>query len=166
MGAEFVGDTEEVADFFLGERGRGLVHDEDLGLPAERHGDFDHLLLGHGEAGGGSLRINRGADPRQEAPCASGPFFPVEAEPEAAIFGAQGDILRHRKFGEERGLLVDRRDAQAARQSGAVRGNGDPIHLDGPLVGRQGPRHDLDKGRLPGSVLADQGVSLSLSQVE
>ena len=43
------------------QRGRWLVHDQDLGVKSESFRDFDHLSLGHTEVGYGPLEIELNA---------------------------------------------------------------------------------------------------------
>ena len=51
----------------LGERGGGLVHDQDARVGPQGAGDLDQLLLGHAQAAGWSVGVDRRADPVEQA---------------------------------------------------------------------------------------------------
>ena len=48
-GAQVPDDAEEILDLARGERGGGLIHDEDARVHGKRLGDLHHLLLGDGQ---------------------------------------------------------------------------------------------------------------------
>ena len=49
LGLERPDDLEQMLDFALGQRGRRLVHDENIGIVRDRLGDLDHLAIGDGK---------------------------------------------------------------------------------------------------------------------
>ena len=55
--AQVADDPEELVDLGVGQRGRRLVHDQDVRAERERLRDLDHLLLGDGEARDAGPRV-------------------------------------------------------------------------------------------------------------
>ena len=55
---ELAHDLEEVVDLAQAQRGRGLVHDDDVGLVEQGLGDLDHLLLADAQSTHGRARVD------------------------------------------------------------------------------------------------------------
>jgi hypothetical protein len=83
LGFEGADDLEQMLDLALGQRGGRLVHDENVGIVADRLGDLDHLPVGDGEIAHFGLRIERNVEPLEQR---LGPFahLVVAHESEAA----------------------------------------------------------------------------------
>ena len=85
---------------------------------------------------------------------------------ERSALGAEDDVLRDREAVHQHEVLVDHADAERDRVAGRV----DPYLLtadgDPALIRRVQAVQDPHQGRLPGAVLADQGVHLTLQEGE
>ena len=79
---------------------------------------------------------------------------------------AERDVLRDRQLAEQRGLLIDRRDAERLRGRG--REPRERLAIERDLTGVRLHRagEDLDERRLAGAVLADERVDLAGAQLE
>jgi hypothetical protein len=140
------------------QRRRGLVHDEEPGVPRDRTEDLDLLLVGDRQvarqAPGGELdagpRHQLRESPRRRA---------LVEHAEHARFDAEEHVLLHGAVGDERRLLGDDRDP--VRESVARRAKVDAPAVDDELaaVGTVDAREDLAERRLPGAVLPDEGVN-------
>ena len=86
---------------------------------------------------------------------------PVEAAAEAARGVAHEDVLRDGQLGKQQQLLIDRRDAGAARVLGQVELALDAVDQDLPAVGRKHAGDDLDQRRFARAVLAEQRVNFA-----
>ncbi len=159
-------DAEEAVDLLVGQRRRGLVHDQDLGVGPERPRDLDELLLGHREPSDLGLGVDRRADPIEEPPSPVAPLLPADQSPRPGRFQADRDVLGDGQVGKQRRLLVDRRDPEGFGQDRVVGLDQFPGDFKRPLVWLVGAGDDLDERRLPRAILADQGVDLARVQVE
>src|SRR5690606_14880108 len=106
-------DSDEVVDFVRGERGGGLVGDEELGVVRERPGRRYQLLSRGGEVAdlvvGRDLRKSEPVE--QRGGLRSGHGGPGEAGPRVLV--TEEDVLRARQAWDEVQLLVHRRDRPA-----------------------------------------------------
>ena len=113
----------------------------------ERARDLDDLLRGHGQAGrrGASTGMSLRPSVRARRACRLAHLCPAhEAEPRG--LEAQHDVLHHRQVRRERQLLIDHRDAGAARVERVAR----PV---GPAVQRHRRRRPA-RARRRGSTSA------------
>ena len=157
---------EELRRLPIGE-GRGrLVHDQHARVGTEGLGDLDHLLLGHAQRVDTAFGVDRGPYPRQQIRGTPGATGPIDPPPRAPTFEGERDVLGHGQIGEERGLLVDGRDAERARERGRHLGHPPAVHVQRARVGDDGAGHDLDERALAGPVLSHQGVHFASTQVE
>ena len=60
-------DPEQPVDLLVAERGGRLVHDQDAGVGPQGPRDLDQLLLGHRQPADLGLRVDRRADPFEQA---------------------------------------------------------------------------------------------------
>ena len=67
-------------------------------------------------------------------------------------------VAEHVQVGEQAQLLGDHRDAVANGVGGGRELHLRTVEAQGPGIGADGTRHDLDERRLAGPVLAEQGV--------
>ena len=151
-------DREQALDFAFGQRGRRLVHDDDLRVGADGLGDLDDLLLGHAERFDEARRIDRGADPAEELRRPALTCRPVQPPPRAAGFERHRDVLCDGQVGEERRLLVDGGDAERAGAAGIHRRHDVAVDDELAAIRRLGAGDDLDEGGFPRAVLTDEGV--------
>ena len=159
-------DVEQPFDFAFGERRGRLVHQHDPGAAADGLRNLDDLLLGHAQGVDRALRIDRRADPGEHRRRGLAPALPVNRPPGAARLQRQRDVLRHRQVGEERGLLVDRRDAQGAGGGGVDVRHVPARDAERSRVCPLGAGDDLDERRLARPVLPDERVDLAGPDVE
>ena len=93
----------------------------DPGLRADRLGDLDDLLLRHAErrrpSGRDRSRSRRAPSSSRARARAR---LPIDLAPDAAGFERERDVLGDGQVGKERGLLIDRRDAERAGERRAV----------------------------------------------
>jgi hypothetical protein len=74
---------------------------------------------------------------------------------------AERDILVYRHCLKEREVLEDHAKAELTRAARLSHNDGTPLPEDMPRIGLQQPIEHLDQGRLPGTVLAEQGMHLT-----
>src|SRR5450759_1341155 len=158
-------DAEELVDLGLGERRRGLVHDQDVRAERERLRDLDHLLLRHGEPGHACRRVEVQVELLEQLGGLAVERLVVQHEA-AARLPADEDVLGHGQVAHEVQLLVDDRDPQVLRGPGREDLDLGAPHLDRPGVALVDPGQDLHQRGLPRAVLADQGVDLTGTELE
>ena len=147
---------EELVGFLRGEdRGR-LVHDEEAGLLEEAAHDLDALAFADREVRDERGRLQGQAvlrrDPRDALAERS------EVEPS---WHRERDVLHHREGFEEGEVLEHHADPESPGRRGVCDRHrlAAPAKLSGG--GLEGAVDDLDQGRLPGPVLAEEGVDPS-----
>ena len=111
--AQAAGDREEPVDLDPAERRGRLVHDQQARVERDGLGDLDDLLVGDRESPSGTARVDPDAETGEERLGLGVHRRPVDAAAAAVRLTAHEDVLGHRQVGEERGLLVDHRDARA-----------------------------------------------------
>ena len=90
----------------------------------------------------------------------------------AGASGAEGDVVEDAQVGEEKGLLGQQRDVAVVRGhvqvafGAAGAGEGAAVEHDSAAVGSQQSGGDGEDGGLPGSVGAEEGYRLTVSDVE
>ena len=117
--AQRLDDAEEALHFAFGERGGGLVENQDLGARADRLGDLDDLLLRHAERAHGALGVDVGAGALEQFARLACARRPIDLAPQAGALERERDVLRHGEVREQRGLLVDGGDAERVRDAQA-----------------------------------------------
>ncbi len=80
-------------DLAVAERGGRLVENENSRLGSEGFGDFDQLLLRHGQPAGVDVGVDSGADRLHDLHRSVAPLAPIHAAPEPGRLDAKGDIL-------------------------------------------------------------------------
>ena len=118
--------ANRLLDLAVGQRRGRLVHDEDARVGADRLGDLDDLLLRHAQRLDQPVRIDRRADARRAARRRAGAAR-VQSTRRHTLprFERERDVFGDGEMGKERGLLVDRGDAQrVARSCGSMCGTG------------------------------------------
>ena len=159
-------DGEQPLDLGAGERGGRLVHDQHARVEAQRLGDLDDLLVGDREAADRALGVEADAEAVEQALDLAVHGAAVDALEPLQRVEAHDDVLRDAEVGEQRGLLVDDRDAGVARR---VRGvEVDRLAVDEHLAGvaADDAAEHLDERRLAGAVLADQRAHLAGAEAE
>ena len=146
---------EHAVDEVGRESGGHLVEEEDVGFDSEGAGEVEDAEACQGEAADQRVLAEGGqaelADPVAEAVdwCA-----------------AEAEIVGDGKVGDQRGFLVDRHKAGAARACGGGDGAVLATNTDMAGIGFQRAGKDLDKGGLARPVRAHQGDDLAGSDLQ
>ncbi len=145
-----------------GQGGRRLVHDEHLGIVAERLGNLHHLLLGHGKRAQHGRRADQALrfQPLQHGARVLFQLAVVD-DAEAVRFAPQEDVLHHRALRQQVKLLIDDADAGVLRLRRVVEDDRRAVEQDGPAVRPIGPGQHLHQRALARAVLADDGVNFA-----
>ena len=167
LGCELVRQREEPLAFAGGERGGGLVEDEEARLLGDRLGELDELLLAAPEAAERGARVDVAeADAGEHA--TGGHVQATEADEAAAVgpVAAEEDVLGDAERAGGGELLVDEADAEVL--AFAHRGERGGAAVEGDLAGRgrEGAGDDVDQRRLAGAVLADEADDLARRDAE
>jgi hypothetical protein len=104
--------------------------------------------------------------PLEERPAAGRQRLAVDPASSGQGLPAHEDVLRDREIREQRGLLVDHRDAGGAGRGRVLEHDRLAVEQQPPCVRTVHPGEDLDQRRLPGPVLTDQGVGLPRAQLQ
>src|SRR5439155_13249561 len=118
--AEPANHSEQVLRVLLRERSRRLIHYQNFGLGSSRAGDFDQLLLGHGEIARIRIDIHPRSDKPQQLGRSPAALTPVDPPPQTRRLQTKRDILRHSKVGKEGRLLIDCGYAEGLRQARVI----------------------------------------------
>ena len=164
--AEPPDDREQRLDPVVGERARGLVEDDDARVDRERAGDLDELLLVRPKAPNGCRRVEVEAQPGKCSAGAPPRCPPVDQASALDEAMTQEDVLRNRELGRKRRLLGHRGDAAAQRLVRAADVELPAAQDDLGGVGPNLPGENLEQGRLPRSVLADERMHLAVRHLQ
>ena len=111
---QLANNLEQFVRFVLRKRRRGLVHDEDASVRAQRLGDFDELLLADRKRAHDRLWIDIEADHVEILPRLAIDGRPVD-EAEAIGLAAEKNIGADREIVGQIEFLMDQRDAELER---------------------------------------------------
>ena len=128
--------------------------------------DLHPLLDAHGQVFDVGVGVHLETVLLGDLPDALSSRGPVQEEASPHRLDAQHHVLRHRHHRDEHEVLVDHPDALGDGIAGLVDLHPPASDVDLPLVGRVEAVEDVHQGRLPGTVLTQQGVDLSLLQGE
>ena len=158
-------DVKQSVQFFFGQRGRGLVHQDDPAVAAERLGDLHHLLAGHGQGPdlGPGVRIKADAvEQLLRLPVDLLPVDPLESLREPA----GENVLRNGKLIHQIELLENDADAMG----GCNQRIGDidflPVDEDLSFVFLVVAVEDLHERRFARAVFPDQSPHLAFGDGE
>ena len=144
------------------DRGR-LVEDEDAGVAGQRLEDLDPLLLADRQLPHPGRRVDRaGRSARRASRTRGRPGAARRSRPcsPRTMFSATVKVL------DQAEVLVDHADAGVDGVAGGVEHHRPAVDLDPALVGPVEPGEDVGQRRLPGAVLAQQGVDLAGRDLE
>src|SRR5262245_26720414 len=110
--AENMNDLEQPGRFVFGQRRRGLIHNKDAGIGAQRLGDLHELLLADRKRADDGLWIDVEADHFEVLARISIDRLAID-QAESSRLAAQKDVGADRKVVGQIELLVDERDAEA-----------------------------------------------------
>ena len=147
-------------------QGRGrLVEDEHLGLlEGQRPGDLHDLGLADRQVPQGRARVDADLVVVDERLGAA--VQVAVGDPQRGGLPAYEDVLRDRQIGHHVELLMDDRDARLLGVADGTEPCGRALVLVDAGEGGVDAGDDLDQRRLPGAVLADEGVDLPWSEVQ
>ncbi len=150
-------DREQPVALLGGQNGRGLVEDEDAGLPVQCLEDLDPLQLTHREL----LDRRSGMDRQtigvgQLGDRLSGGGAIEETVP--GRLGPEDDVLGHGQRGEKLERLVDHAETGMDGIEWGAESDLLAPDPDGPVIGSEEPVEDRHERALPGAVLADDGM--------
>ena len=153
--AQVAEDREEDLHLVLGERGGGLVEDEDARVFAQRLHDLDELLFPHAEMRDGRGGVDRDLEAPQQRARVAMHARPVDERPPARL-GAEEDILRDGHLLDQRQLLIDDGEPSALRVGDGPEMRGLAVRDQLPLVAamRVQAAQELDERGFPRAVLA------------
>jgi hypothetical protein len=160
------GDGEQPLHLDTAECRRGLVHDQHAGVEGDGLGDLDDLLVGDGESLRHAVRIDRDAELVEQLLGAPAHLDAADQAEPALRLASDEDVLGHREVGEQRGLLVDDRDARGLAVGHVAEADG--LSRDDELagVGLVHPCEDLHERGLARAVLSHQRVDLTGREVD
>ena len=155
--AQIADDLEQLLDLRLGQRGGGLVEDDDLGLVGDGLGDLAHLLLADGQVAHLLGGIDLDAQLLEEL---LGLLVHLRVVDEAALheLAADEDVLRNGQVVHHVQLLVNDDDARLLGLLRAVELNFLALVGDGAGILGVDAREHLHQRGLAGAVLAHQRV--------
>lgn len=164
LGGEGVDDVEQTLDLDVREDGRGLVQDEELGAAVEDLQDLNALLHADGHLGDLLVEVNLQAVAVRKLLDLL--LVSRSVELGARALGSQDDVLQASHGLDQHEVLVHHANAQGHRIGGAL----DP-HLfatieDLAIRGLVEAHENVHERGLARSVLAQQGVDLSLANRE
>ena len=140
----------------LERRGR-LVEDQHARPGDQRPRDLDELALGERQGADRPAQGHVEAEVGEDRPRAGGHLAPAHERP-AARLAHREQVGQDVEVLEQAELLGDDRDAVAGGVRGARERHRAAVEAHRPGVGAHRARDDLHERRLPGAVLADEGV--------
>ncbi len=141
-----------------GQGRRGFVENQDARLARERLGDLDHLPARQRKVLDECQRMDVIGSGTRERLLGDAALRPAIDQAEAARRVADRDIVGDGEVGDEGQLLKDAGDAGGVGRRRRRERDRRAIEQHPALVGRHHARHDLDKRRLAGAVLAQYRV--------
>ena len=160
-------DVEQPRHVAFGQRRGRLVHDEDARVMRQRAQDLDALAVADGERADDLIGSEIVDFERVEQRLGFGAHRPpIDAARARLRRVAEKDVLGDAELGKQQQLLIDRRDARAARVVGRGKVNLFPVDKDRADVGLVDAGHDLDQRRFAGAVLSEQRMDLARAHVE
>ena len=154
--------VEEGLDLPVGDRRRGLVHDEDAGILPQRLGNLDRLHLRHAEAPHLARHRQVGLQQVQEPPGLA--LHGAAVDPSRQARGrlvAQQDVFGHRQIGDRHQLLVDHGNAVADGILRAAEHDGPAAQQDLARVDPVQAGQHFHQRRFARAVLAHQRMHLA-----
>ena len=113
-------DAEQPGHLPLRQRGRGLVHDEDVRLVRDGARDFDHLSVGDRQFGDALIRLDVDMHSTQKIGRAPGQCAMVDQAKPRQRLAADPDVFRNRHRRHQIEFLVNHRHAAAKRHTAGI----------------------------------------------
>ncbi len=160
---------KQLVNLAVGQGGRGLVHDQHLGVDGERLGHLDHLLLGHTEVGHDAGGVHVHIERVQHLPALVLHRLVVHHEAKRWLssgIAAQVDVLSDVEVRYQVELLVNGADAELLGMSRTVDAYLLTLDLDLARIRHISASQHLHERGLAGTVLTQQDVHLSGEEVK
>ena len=155
---QHIDDAEQVLHLGLGQRGGGLVKDDDLGVIADGLGDLHHLPLGDGQGGHDRLGVDGHLQGAEDLVGTLGHDALADHDTAHLGIAPQPQVVLHSAGQGLVQLLMDHGHTVFQGLLGAfevdllaIQGNGAGV----PVID---PEQTLHQGGLAGAVLSHQGV--------
>ena len=163
--AQIADDLEQLLDLRLGQCGRGLVEDDDLGLVGDGLGDLAHLLLADGQVAHLLGGIDLDAQLLEEL---LGLLVHLRVVNDATLheFAADEDVLRNGQVVHHVQLLVNDDDARLLSLLGTMEFDFLAFIGDGSRILGVDAREHLHQRGLAGAVLAHQRMHFALANLQ
>ena len=158
-------DRQKAVHLGAGQRGGGLVHEDEPRLGGEAAGDGGDLALGDREVREGGVEIEFEIEALQDRR-RDGPHpAPAHQPQRRAERIRDGDVLGHGQVREQRQVLEDHLDPERLGLGGIERQHRRPVDLDVAGGRRVHACHGLDQGRLAATVLPHEAMHLARAHV-
>ncbi len=154
-------DPEESFELVRAEHGRGLIHDNDLGVERERPGDLGPVAPRRREPADLAANVEVEIECSHQFPCLPKKLPPVYESQTRMRQAAQEDVFCNRQGGSERRVLVHDCDAELHRMVRTLDLNRIAGEVKRAAVRANGAANDVHQRRLAGAVLADERVNLA-----
>ena len=154
---QLLNDAEEMVDLLLGQRGGGLVHDDDLRVVRERLGDLDHLHLRNRQIGHLLARIHVDAQLVEDRLRVAVHLGMIDEEPLLGI-APQPEVVHHRHLRHQVQLLVHHGNAVLQRFLRGAERDRTATEQDLACIGTVDAEQALEQRGLARAVLAHQGM--------
>ena len=154
---QLLNDAEEMVDLLLGQRGGGLVHDDDLRVVRERLGDLDHLHLRNRQIGHLLARIHVDAQLVEDRLRVAVHLRMIDEGPLLGI-APQPEVVHHRHLRHQVQLLVHHGNAVLQRFLRGAERDRTATEQDLACIGMVDAEQALEQRGLARAVLAHQGV--------
>ena len=160
-------NPEKVLNLSPGEGAGGFVHDDQLGIEAERLGDFHHMPLGDTQVLDQGIGVDVQLHAAQQLSGLLSHSLPIELlGARIAQMVSHEDILGHRKLRKHRGFLMDCHDASRLGIDGIAERHFLSVEREGPAGWDVHTGEHFHQGRLPCPVLSDQSMHFPTSEGE
>ena len=158
-------DLHELVDLLGGQHGGGLVEDEDLVVAVQHLQDLHALLHAHGDVLDPGVQVHPQAVPLgQVLHLLPGCLLLQEAH--FGVLRAQDDVVQDGEHIDELEVLVHHADAQCRCVVGVVDLHRLAVFPDLALLRLVQAEQDGHQRRFAGAVFAQQGVDLTLAQLQ
>src|SRR5260370_9239757 len=164
--AQRADDREEALDLVQRERRGRLVHNQNARIQRQRFGNFDQLLVGHGQPANGCLCRNRDLELAEQTARRAPHTAPVDGAERGRRLVAQEHVFGHREVRKQSGLLVNDGDPELTGVRRTVNLARGPVQVDATAVPLMYASEDFDERALARAILADQRVRLSRAELE
>ena len=165
LGLQPLDDLEQLVDLPLGQRRRGFVQHQDLGVEADGLGDLDHLLLGHAQLAHHGVGVQVDAQIVQDL-FGFAVHHRVIDKDAALVRPPDKNVVGHAQMAAHVQLLHDDGDAELMRFGDRVDVDLFALDKDLALVGVVYAGQNLHQRRLACAVFPHKAKDLALVDVQ